>query len=175
MIDKDIIWNVGTTAEDEFSEILAEKFYERERGLLADGDYPIVWSKENDAEHHNGIGLMYASDYGLAVGNDLRTKCLAQDLNSYHNRYYYECFNNDWLYTNKDTWTMSYDGTNTDCAFFVNAVGNVNWDYCGNVYNHQLYVNPVVYLKSSVKITANPHPEQEYGTVDNPFQLSISE
>ena len=34
-------------------------------------------------------------------------------------------------------------------------------------------VEPVGYLKSSVKITPNQNPEQEYGTVDNPFQLSV--
>ena len=171
MIDSDVIWNAGTTDFDEFAEISSKKFYERERGSLADDDYPFVWSKENDPKSHNGIGLMYASDYGFAAGNDVRSKCLEQNLNRYYNN---ECHNNNWLYTENKTWTMSYDGTNYDCAFFIDEDGSIEYKYCGNVYSFQLYVDPVVYLKSSVKITENPQPDKEYGTIDNPFQLSQS-
>ncbi len=174
MIDTNILWNVGTTDDDEFSEIPAEKFYERERGLLADGNFPVVWSKENDIEYHNGIGLMYVSDYGFAVGGDNRTKCLKENVYKYNYNYDNDkCCNNDWLYTKKDTWTISYDGTDTDCAFFISATGYAKWDGCGNVYNHQLYVDPVVYLKPNVRFENSERAN--YGSIDNPFKLKIDE
>ncbi len=57
-------------------------------------------------------------------------------------------------------------------ASLINSSGNIGVDYytasSGEIW-------PTLYLKSSVKITPNQNPEQEYGTVDNPFQLSISE
>ena len=167
MVDKEVIWNLGGW---ENSQITTNQFYEKERGAStgSSNTNPSEWTKENDVgEKHNGIGLMYPSDYGYAVGNNVRNTCLTKNLIKYNND---NCYLNDWLLSsNDDSWTLSPNSSNSYSSFSVISSGFVQ--YFSAYTSRKVW--PTLYLKSSVKITPNPHPEQEYGTVDNPFQLSV--
>ena len=92
MIDKDVVWNIAAT----FGLKNALKQYEAERSSTTLESYPSTWTKTNDNNYHNGVGLMYPSDYGYAVGGDVRSNCLSMALN-YYNRN--NCYQNDWLYS----------------------------------------------------------------------------
>ncbi len=164
MIDKEVIWNLGSSDDGYFS---TNKFYEKERGTISanDSQYPAEWSSTTDiGEKYNGIGLIYPSDYGYAVGGEVRNNCLTKDL------YYYKennCGVNDWLNHSDYLWTILSRTTGSGDVFYLNPSGYV--DYTNTSGTRSVW--PTIYLKSSVKITPNPHSEQEYGTIDNPFQL----
>ena len=160
MVDKDVIWNLGSY--EEYQNVLTSTFYEKERGNTPGAlGYPVIWSKDNDQDFHNGIGLMYASDIGYTVGGDVRNKCLVKPMDDFESD---NCSENIWLpsYT---FWLLTI--FDYDAAFY--STGYIDID---NVYVSR-EILPTLYLKSSVKITSNPHQEQEYGTIDNPFQLSL--
>ncbi len=114
------------------------------------------------------IGLLYLSDFGYAVGENVRETCLGKSMVSYGSD---NCGTNDWLNSSNPLWTITASSIPNAANFvlFIYPSGYTN----GLATNTQ-DVLPVAYLKSSVKITSNPKPEQEYGTIDNPFQLSQS-
>ena len=68
-----------------------------------------------------------------------------------------DCYNNNWLHTSANYWTM-----NCQNASWVNAYG-------GNLYlqppTDTLLIRPVVFLKASVKITGGS------GTSGSPYIL----
>ena len=64
MIDSDVIWNLGSVT----SKKLNKEYYEKERGTDKYDTNQTEWTKENDTEYHNGIGLMYPSDIIYSVG-----------------------------------------------------------------------------------------------------------
>ena len=168
MVDKDIIWNLGASSNS--NETTASQFYEKERGTLTwNNRRQTEWSIETDVgEKHNGIGLMYPSDFGYAVGSDARNSCLSQSLFEYRSNM---CANNDWLKRSSGyLLTLTPYSGSYDYVFDVYYYGLVNM----SGVNYAVGVWPTLYLKSTVKITPNPHSEQEYGTVDNPFVLSLS-
>ena len=165
MIDKEVTWNIGGWSE---SDITANQFYEKERSSIpsSSNDNPIEWSSSTDVGgKHNGIGLMYPSDYGYAVGGDVRNNCLSEIL------YYYEeanCYLSDWLKPSSGyVWTLSPVSTENYHAFYVDSSGYVAYDL---IYDSR-GVWPVAYLKSSVKIAESLPSDKEYGSIDNPFQL----
>ena len=166
MVDKDVIWNLGGYTD---GNITTSKFYEKERGTLVNTSIKrnTEWSKETDVgDKHNGIGLMYPSDYGYAVGGSVRSECLSYDIFSY---YSYGCVANDWLKPSSDLWTLTPLSSYTNIAFDIGSAGYVYNGY--NVYG-SFAVWPTLYLKSSVKILPNSKQNQEYGSVDNPFILA---
>ncbi len=167
MVDREVIWNIGGGTG---YKITAKQFYEKERGTTVyNDDRATEWSIETDlGENHNGIGLMYPSDFGYAVGGKGRNNCLTKNLFSYEED---NCNTNDWLKPNNDIWTLLSDSTYFNSAYRIYSSGFVS---DGTSINKAYEVWPTLYLKSSVKITTNSHPEQEYGTVDNPFVLSSS-
>ncbi len=83
MIDKDVIWNIHGYSDPRLNfPLTSHQFYEKERDLSLTNDIPSVWTNENDTSYHNGIGLMYPSDYGYATnGGSLgRESCLTKEL-----------------------------------------------------------------------------------------------
>ena len=176
MIDKDIIWNIGGTdvnTDDGLVNLLYE--YERGKKVYTGISRETEWSIKNDNENYNGIGLIYPSDYGYATngGNLGRNNCIKIKLYEWNNdKYNIECGGTDWLKPSSNyIWTITPYSTYSDFSLSVSSNGNVTGLSTNGLYS----VWPALYLKSSVKITPNPRPEQEYGTVDNPFQLSMSE
>ena len=168
LIDKEVIWNIGAWNEAEntkFSDI-----YRYERGNVSyQNEQPVEWTKENDSEYHNGIGLMYPSDYGYAVGGNDRTLCLKKNL--YINDYSDDnCKENDWLYgsINNKQWLMTSNSANREYTFILLSEGRVsNWYHnCCVAVN----ISPVVYIVNSAKIIEDLR--SNYGSIDNPFRLS---
>ena len=107
------------------------------------------------------IGLMYASDYALSLGETASTMTGA----IYTNR---ETLKIGWMYLRKNDsvamsteWTMSRIGVNTNSVYYAWVVildGSVNMSYV-NIANS---ARPVFYLTSDVKITGE-------GTSTNPY------
>ena len=170
MIDKDVIWNLGGSND---SSITTYQFYEKERGnSVLDGN-PLEWNSIAD-EKYNGIGLIYPSDYGYASngGNIGRETCLKKSLFSwddeYGENYKSECAEKDWIRPSIGSlWTLMPSSNSNEKSYYVNNTGIASSNYIDTTFG----AVPVIYLKSSVKITSNPQPVKEYGTIDNPFQL----
>ncbi len=171
MIDSDIKWNLGGCDN---TKITVNEMYENERSNNVNSNRPTEWSKANDQKYHNGVGLMYYSDYRYATdgGTIGREKCLSLLLDIseeswYISKYRIECEGNDWLKPNRYEWTLSHNLTYSYRAIYIS-----NTDIGYNLWvSYTLGVQPTIYLKSSIKILSNPNPELEYGTIDNPFQL----
>ena len=170
-------WNTGTFATYNTNKFTATETYLAERSSYSGKEQCESYggNKCNDEVTRTTtwdgyIGLMYPSDFGYAVGIEERDRCLKKSMYSYESA---ECYTNDWLFKSNEIWTISPSSDSTDASgvFTVFSEGFVDYSQAFSTQN----VLPVAYLKSSVKITSNPKPEQEYGTVDNPFQLSISE
>ena len=162
MIDSDVIWNLA--GSDEVS-ILASQFYERERGLKTgnNNSNSSEWTKENDPDYHKGIGLLYLSDYGYAVGGDVRNKCL-EETNLFHfddNN----CPSSDWLILTPSFWSIS-PRTNTHNNVITRWGVGLSGDH---ITSESYGTLPTVYLKPNVKIMKNT--DDNYGSIDNPFQL----
>ncbi len=161
MIDKEVIWNIGGC---DSASITTNQFYERERGTSIGGSntYPIEWSRETDeGGKHNGIGLIYPSDYGYSVGGEVRNNCLTKKLYDYNED---DCPSNDWLKPNNKLLTLSLYSYNSDNVFGVSSSGFVSSYYYAD---NAIGVWPVGYLTSSTKIVDGN------GTIDEPFNLQI--
>ncbi len=158
MIDKEVIWNIGIFSD---SERTVKKFYEKERGTsIVDGNtYQNEWSIETDeGGKHNGIGLIYPSDFGYAVGGEVRNNCLTKNLYDYNGG---NCNTNDWLKPNNNLWSLSL--ASHDIAFVVFSSGFVYDDYSPTLAEG---IWPAGYLTSSTKIIDGT------GDIDSPFILS---
>ncbi len=148
-------WNTGTFATYDDSNLTAKATFEAERsshngkeectsnggGRFCNDEVPRTTTWEGY------IGLMYPSDFGYAVGGDVRETCLGKSMYFYNTN---SCKTNDWLITSSYTWTM----TPSPLSLFANGVFNVPSSGCVNNYDaDDAYgVQPVVYLSSSVKI-----------------------
>ncbi len=132
------VWNIGQTS----GYVTASQFYSYERS-------GSTWT--------GIVGLVYPSDYGYATsgGSTSRATCLSTALHKWSNAS--DCYNNNWLHTSANYWTM-----NCQNASWVNAYG-------GNLYlqppTDTLLIRPVVFLKASVKITGGS------GTSGSPYIL----
>ncbi len=167
MIDKEVIWNLGGWED---SEITANQFYEKERGTTVyNTDRPTEWSSTTDVgEKHNGIGLIYPSDYGYAVGGEVRNNCLTKNLYNYNKD---NCSTNDWLklrinMDNNFLWTLSPYSTSSEYVFGVYIDGFIHHD--DNFLNYALAVWPTAYLTKNVTITSGE------GTMEQPYQLQLN-
>ncbi len=112
------------------------------------------------------VGLMYPSDYGYAVGTEVRETCLGKSLYQYDSD---NCMTNDWLYneTDEGQWTMTPTPHSSEAydVFFVYSSGLVATTSAYMPFT----VRPTLYLKSNIKIKPNDDPT--YGEVGNPFIL----
>ncbi len=164
MIDKEVSWNIGGWDTET---ITAKQFYEKERGTStgSSNTYPSEWSIETDVgEKHNGIGLIYPSDYGYAVGGEVRNNCLVKNLYDYDGG---NCYTNDWLTPSPYycLWTLSLDSNDSNHAFYVEYEGWVtSSDYR---VNSEIMVWPTLYLTTSTKIVDGT------GDINSPFVLSV--
>ena len=170
MIDTNVIWTLGGTGSfTNESNGLVKHWYEYERGTrTGSSSYPSEWSRETDVgEKHNGIGLIYPSDLGYAVGGEVRETCFAKELrnwNSTSGNYKSECGKTDWLkLSSGNLWTLSPYSSNSNCAFGVISSGFVVYPGVSNAYG----VEPVGYLTPFTKIISGE------GTMEQPYTLQI--
>ena len=165
-------WNTGTFATYSTSDWTAKATYETERGSHngkeectnnGGGDY-CNDTVPRTTTWEGYIGLMYPSDFGYAVGGEVRETCLGKSMRNYNSG---SCNTNDWLKPSSNMWTMTPSpySSSTSYVFGVNSSGYVN-HYGALTANG---VQPVVYLSSSVKIAENPQPDKVYGSQENPF------
>ncbi len=156
MIDSEVIWNIGGWKSA--TETTTDTSYEKERGTTTPNSYPNVWTTANDPTYHKGIGLMYPSDYGYAVGGNVRNTCLKSYLMDYDSN---SCSTNNWLKASSGyQWLLSsVDSSN---ALYIYSGGYV-YTYKAN---RTADVWPVGYLTSSVTISDGD------GSFEKPFILS---
>ncbi len=169
MIDSEVIWNIG--GSNQVSTTMVEKLYEDERGTITYEGNPAEWTKDNDEAYHNGIGLIYLSDYGYATSGGLigRKECLTKELEEW-GRYYSkkECSLNDWLLSSSSeiigTLTTFQKVNN---SYTVGGFGDIYSPNSGGISN-TIDVYPVAYLIKDIKITGGT------GEFNSPYQLSVN-
>ncbi len=132
------VWNIGTIS----GYVTPSQFYSSERS-------GSTWT--------GIVGLVYPSDYGYATsgGSTSRSSCLSKTLHDWSSAS--NCYNNDWLHTSDNFWTM-----NCQNASWVHAFG-------GNLYlqppTDTRKIRPVVFLNTNVKIMSGS------GTSSSPYIL----
>ena len=152
-----VIWNLGgTKVYTTENDGLTKHFYTYERGTDVLEGRPTKWIGK--------VGLMYPSDYGYATDGGSavnRGNCLANVLYNWNNAS--DCYNNNWLYMDAWQWTLTPNFSTSGTVFYITNSGNINRGHTDNTNN----IFPVLYLKSSIKITAGE------GSKENPYQLSL--
>ncbi len=166
MVDNDVIWNLGSWNT---ADIVINLMYEKERGLKvfsnANMTRPTEWSKETDVgEKHNGVGLMYPSDYGYAVGGDVRNECLTISLKNYNSG---NCSTNNWLFKSNDQWLLTPQSGYSYLSYSMYNDGLVDYNRGQRSTSSTIYASPVVYLKSNVQITGGT------GKLNSPFIVTL--
>ena len=179
--DPQIVWKEKTFAEKWNSDLYndANKFnvknaYEAERSSHngKEGCYGNTYCNDTidrNATWTGKVGLMYLSDYGYAVGGNVREACLSKTMSSYSSG---GCNKNNWLNSSATSqWTLITIQFDSDCnrVLYVHSNGNIANSYASVIYA----IRPTLYLKSDVKIALNT--ADDYGSVDNPFVLEYSE
>lgn len=156
MIDKEVIWNLGSWNTPK---ITTKEFYEKERGINpGSSGSPSEWSIMTDVgEKHNGIGLIYPSDFGYAVGGKERINCLTKNLFDYDGD---NCKSNDWLDLGS-TWTLSPDSSYKYFVFYIDIDGYLTNEDVNVTFD----VWPTLYLTTSTKIVDGT------GEIGSPFIL----
>ena len=151
----DAKWYLGGTANyTSSSNGLASHFYKYERGTTVYSGRSTNWTGK--------VGLIYPSDYGYATsGNSSTTRatCLAKELYNWDGAS--ACYQNDWLFKSSYMWSLSPYSSSSNNVFIVISSGYVN----DNNAVHANGVWPVVYLKSTIKVTTGT------GSSDSPFIL----
>ncbi len=142
-----ITWNLGGNAT---SAVTASAFYIKERGTTVYSGHSV--------KSTGYVGLMYASDYGYAVGTENRSACLAKNLGKYNSD---ACYTNNWLYNGNNNWTLSPFSDLVNYVFYVAGgyVLHVNSTITSGVH-------PVIYLKTDIKKTNGT------GTKENPYIIT---
>ena len=170
-----VSWGLGTVdgITSFFHNVSTVKSYEFERstntGKICDGKYQggvyCTDTVERTTTWTGKVGLMYPSDYGYAIsnGNTIdRSKCLNVAMRSWESDLNF-CYENNWL-TKDDEFTLT-PSPRTEFDHDIFCIHNKIIDsYSAKAY---LNVRPVVYLKSSVKITSGD------GSESNPYTLSV--
>ena len=151
----DAKWYLGGTANyTSSSNGLASHWYKYERGTTVYSGRSTNWTGK--------VGLIYPSDYGYATsGNSSTTRatCLAKELYNWDGAS--ACYQNDWLFKSSYMWSLSPYSFIGYFVFFVNSSGSVNRSDANGTDG----VWPVVYLKSTIKVTTGT------GSSDSPFIL----
>ena len=166
---EEVVWNVGANGKNiAYDRILSNTFYELERG---NGTGKICSSGNscNDnikrtTKWIGNIGLIYPSDYGMAVGGNYRDDCLNNYLSNWNDE---RCYNNDWLHNFEvNLWTIT-PSSRSDSAHYAfrilmdgRVIGGGNVDLSTELF-------PTLYLKSNIQIISGE------GTSTNPYKLEM--
>ena len=107
------------------------------------------------------VGLMYTSDYGYAADYNVCDR--STTLDNYDT--VTACHTNNWFWspTSYNEWAISPYSSILNHVWYLNVSGEVSAPYAYN----QVWFRPVVFLKTSVKITGGG------GTSSDPFTLSL--
>ena len=166
-----IRWNTGTFATYDNTQWTAKATYEAERGshngkeeCTSNGGGTLCNDEvERTTTWEGYIGLMYPSDYGYAVGGEVRETCLGKSMRNYNSG---SCNTNDWLKPSSITWTMTPAPYSSYAYHVFNVYSSGYVDFNGARYARG--VQPVVYLSSSVKIIDGN------GEIGSPYIASLN-
>ena len=169
---EEVIWNTGTyggtITEWETSGILPLQYqWERSANDGASGCSSGCDGIKRTTTWTGKVGLIYPSDYGYATngGGDMlkRQQCIYTLLSKWGDSEYSFCHGN-WI--SSGMWTMTPAAASGEGNHvFVIEQGAISFGYA--YYNTNLDVDPVVYLKSSIKIISGQ------GTYNEPYILSV--
>ncbi len=135
-------------------------------------NYEVGANKDATTTVTSKIGLMYVSeyyygatpDYWMLPGydtngnvNDAGTAWIGED--------YSKAYNDNWMSTGLNEWTVSRDSGGSDVAFGVNGFGGVFGDGVGSSDGD--VVRPSFSLSSSIKFTSGE------GTAVNPIRINL--
>ncbi len=151
----------GTSTYTTSSNGLVSHFYKYERGTTVYTNNSTNWIGK--------VGLIYPSDYGYATSGGSSTNragCMTKEMYNWKQALAAssetDCVNNDWLYKSDTMWSIMHNSRSTYFVFhidgFSGSVVSTNSLATCNVY-------PVVYLKSTIKITSGT------GSSDSPYVL----
>lgn len=147
-----VIWNLGGAQQN----LTTDAIYIAEREENVYSGRPTKWIGE--------VSLMYPSDYGYAVGGNVRNTCLSV---TQYNYYRNDCYINDWLYLSEVTQWFLTPQLNYDYrVLYLNARGSVNTII--PAVNEGANVRPTLYLNSNVEIAGSGD-----GSETNPFEFTI--
>ena len=164
MIDN-AVWYLGGIEEQYANNSAATSsvYYQKERGSL------YYKNNAGNISLIAKVGLIYPSDYGFSTsGGSDRKLCLDTPLVLYNSYGYEDCKSNSWMYNYLKYY---YEWTLNPITTYFNKI--VAIDYYGAVtelessYTGYGQYHPVVYLKSSVKITSGD------GTKNDPYELGF--
>ena len=130
--------------------------YEREAGgsmFFYGSNAPTLVSENRK------IALMYVSDYGYAASKECTTTLYGYASDKMCNT------SGNWLFSGKSEWLLAHCAANSYSAYPLLSNGNVDTGY--NIGYYKLYVRPVLYLVSDIKISGG------IGSNDDPYILSI--
>ena len=135
-------------------------------------NYEVGANKDATTTVTSKIGLMYVSeyyygatpDYWMLPGydenghpNENQTAWIGED--------YSKAYNNNWMSTGLNEWTLSRVSGGSRYAFDVNGGGDVVWRYVDN--SRGFAVRPSFSLSSSIKFTSGE------GTAVNPIRIKL--
>lgn len=142
-----IQWNLGTINNTINNSVIgALNSYNMERSGS------LTWNGK--------IALMYPSDYSYASTN---TSCREDMFNKSEGNETGVCASENWLHNSQLTQLTLATGSNDNSTIFIIGNGGVDQSFPG--YNIDISVRPVLYLKSSVKITGGT------GTASDPYTI----
>ena len=142
---EDTTWKVGGNIWDNIALEIPSVAYTNE-----------ITSPVENTTYSAKIGLMYANDYGFSVSPSGWTLTMQ----NYNNA---TVTNNNWLFLNKDEWSITRNSSYDGAVFIVKSQGAV--DTIDS--NMAQGVRPVFYLKSSVTYAGG------LGTYESPIILSV--
>ena len=88
---------------------------------------------------------MYPSDYGFAVGGNVRENCLEMNLGQYNEN---NCYTNNWINNGSVQWTLSPNNYKISFTLRNNVI---NWN---GVYNYSNSVRPTLFLNSNINLSS---------------------
>lgn len=150
----EVVWQLGGNKREVTT---ASAYYNYERETYVYSSRPVNWVGK--------VGLIYPSDYGFAVGGEVKNDCLNLNMQSYNRN---SCYSNDWLYLNNydGQWTLTPNHT----SYYVNYISEYGYIGFGQISNwYSKRIRPVVYLNPSINITGGS------GTEDDPYTIALSE
>lgn len=103
-------------------------------------------------DHENAVGLPMLSDY-IFASLDSRCSTMAEATVTTH------CKNSNYLYKEYDYWTLNANAADTNTVWTIGASGSVEE---APITSDNIYVRPVIFLKSSTKFSGG-------GTTSNPY------
>ena len=171
------LWHTGTNGTNGWTSAsngLASHFYSYERsnnnGKICkyDGNIHSYCSDPfaRTTTWQGKIGLMYPSDYGYATSGGTsmnRASCLDKELSNWSAAS--DCYNNDWLYFQRDQWTLSPVANSSSAVNVFSVIPNGSVDGDDSYASDTNLVYPSVYLISKTSILGGE------GTLENPYEI----